>query len=95
VRGSIYQSQVFAKPKASQTYTEAVDAGDTAILVTQEDDLYSIQIGNVPAGEEVAIHITYGEMLVPNDGMVRVSLPTTIAPLWYAAHIDAPRASAV
>lgn len=80
VRGNVYQSQVFAKPKASQKYTEAVDAGDTAILVTQVDDLYTIQIGNVPAGEEVAIHITYGEMLVPNDGVVRVSLPTTIAP---------------
>ncbi len=80
VRGNVYQSQVFAKPKASQKYTEAVDAGDTAILVTQVADLYTIQIGNVPAGEEVAIHITYGEMLVPNDGTVRVSLPTTIAP---------------
>jgi len=80
VRGNVYQSQVFAKPKASQKYTEAVDAGDTAILVTQVADLYTIQIGNVPAGEEVAIHITYGEMLVPNDGVVRVSLPTTIAP---------------
>lgn len=80
VRGNVYQSQVFAKPKASQKYTEAVDAGDTAILVTQVADLYTIQIGNVPAGEEVAIHITYGQMLVPNDGVVRVSLPTTIAP---------------
>jgi Ca-activated chloride channel homolog len=80
VRGVVYQSQVHAKPKASQKYTEAVAAGDTAILVAQVDDLYSIQIGNVPAGEQVAIHITYGEMLVPNDGVVRVSLPTTIAP---------------
>lgn len=80
VRGVVYQSQVFAKPKASKKYTEAVDAGDTAILVTQVADLYTIQIGNVPAGEAVAIHITYGEMLVPNDGVVRVSLPTTIAP---------------
>ena len=80
VRGTVYQSQVHAKPKASKKYTEAVAAGDTAILVAQVDDLYSIQIGNVPAGEQVAIHITYGEMLVPNDGVVRVSLPTTIAP---------------
>lgn len=80
VRGVVYQSQVHAKPKASKKYTEAVAAGDTAILVMQVNDLYSIQIGNVPAGEEVAIHITYGEMLVPNDGVVRVSLPTTIAP---------------
>ena len=80
VRGVVYQSQVHAKPKASKKYTEAVAAGDTAILVAQVDDLYSIQIGNVPAGEAVAIHITYGEMLVPNDGVVRVSLPTTIAP---------------
>lgn len=80
VRGNVYQSQVFAKPKARQRYTEAVDAGDTAILLAQVADMYSLQIGNVPAGEAVAIHITYGEMLVPNDGMVRVSLPTTIAP---------------
>ena len=80
VRGVVYQSQVHAKPKASKKYTEAVAAGDTAILVAQVDDLYSIQIGNVPAGEAVSIHITYGEMLVPNDGVVRVSLPTTIAP---------------
>ena len=80
VRGVVYQSQVYAKPKASKKYTEAVAAGDTAILVAQVDDLYSIQIGNVPAGEAVSIHITYGEMLVPNDGVVRVSLPTTIAP---------------
>lgn len=37
VRGVVYQSQVHAKPKASKKYTEAVAAGDTAILVAQVD----------------------------------------------------------
>lgn len=84
IRGQVYQSQVSEAPNARARYNESVTAGDTAILITHDADFYTMRLGNVPAGEDVTIHIRYGEWLTPNDGTVRVSLPTTIAPRYGA-----------
>lgn len=80
IRGQIFHSQVSETPSASARYDDSIKAGDTAILITHNADFYTMRLGNVPAGEAVIIHIRYGEWLTPNDDMVRISLPTTIAP---------------
>lgn len=80
VRDRVFQSQISETPSARARYDKSITAGDTAILITHDADFYTMRLGNVPAGEDVVIHIRYGEWLTPNDGMVRVSLPTTIAP---------------
>ncbi len=89
MRDRVFQSQISEAPSARARYDKSITAGDTAILITHDADFYTMRLGNVPAGEDVVIHIRYGEWLTPNDGMVRVSLPTTIAPRYGAppAHL--------
>lgn len=80
IRDQVFQSQVSETPSARARYDASIETGDTAILITHDADFYTMRLGNVPAGEDVIIHIRYGEWLTPNDDMVRISLPTTIAP---------------
>jgi len=71
-------------PSARATYDKSIAAGDTAILISHDADFYILQLGNVPAGEDVSIVVRYGEFLTPMDDKVRISLPTTIAPRYGA-----------
>jgi len=80
IRGAVYTSQVSETPSARAKYDKSIAAGDTAILISHDADFYTLQLGNVPAGEDVSIVVRYGEMLTPTDDKVRISLPTTIAP---------------
>lgn len=85
IRGEIYLSHVDETPSARAKFDKSIKAGDTAILISHDADFYTLRLGNVPAGEDVVIRIRYGEWMLPNDGVVRVSLPTTIAPRYGAA----------
>ena len=91
IRGAVYKSHVDKTPSARAKFDKSIKAGDTAILISHDADFYTLKLGNVPAGEDVVIQVRYGEWMLPNDGMVRVSLPTTIAPRYGAApaHLDA------
>lgn len=84
IRGTVYTSQVSETPSARATYDKSIAAGDTAILISHDADFYTLQLGNVPAGEDVSIVVRYGEFLTPMDDKVRISLPTTIAPRYGA-----------
>lgn len=76
---------------ARQEYDEAVSKGQTAALFEQNidaADVFTTSIGNVPAGEEVFIDITYlGELKndAETDG-ARFTIPTQIAPRYGNAH---------
>lgn len=85
IRGQEYRSHVSESPSARATYDKSIQAGDTAILITHQADFYTLQLGNVPAGEEVSIRVCYGELLTPNEDILRISMPTTIAPRYGTA----------
>ena len=71
--------------RARAAYEEAVSRGETAGLLEQlpaAADVFSIQLGNIPASENVIVEITYvGELKhdAEADG-TRFTLPTRIAP---------------
>lgn len=66
---------------ASQRYESALDAGDSAVLLEQvEPGLYTLNLGNLLAGEEASIEIRYAQVLRWAGEHLRISLPTTIAP---------------
>lgn len=66
---------------ASARYEEAIDEGNTAALLEQAGDgLYTLNLGNLLAGERAVIRYRYAELLDRHDDHVRLCVPTVIAP---------------
>jgi len=73
------------KYRARQVYQAAVDRGETAGLLEQlpdAADVFTTSVGNVPAGAEIKVVITYLGELQHDAGVdgIRFTLPTRIAP---------------
>ncbi len=66
---------------AEAQYEEAISSGDLPVMLERSGkDLYTANIGNIQIGDEVVIEIDYAQILKAEDGAIRFSLPTTIAP---------------
>jgi len=75
------QGVVAEKGSAEERYEEAISDGDSAIMLEQIDTgLYTMNVGNILAGESVSITITYAELYSWQKETLRFHLPTTIAP---------------
>lgn len=73
--------EVIPRSQAEADYEEAIAQGHSAFRLQQlRPGLYSAALGNVMAGEAVAITVTYAETLAWNGNCLRYRLPTTIAP---------------
>lgn len=74
-------AQVKAKSTAREEYEEALSKGDTGILLTvNRDRTYKLELGNLMAGESCIIRLQYVQVLQPEQGSLRLMLPTTLAP---------------
>lgn len=72
---------VAARKQAEQQYEDAIDAGNSAVLLERSDNgLYTVSLGNLLPGEEATIEVRYGQLLKFAQGSVRIGIPTTIAP---------------
>jgi len=79
--GRTLKGVVVEKRAGEAKYEEAIDKGDTAILLEQAGDgLYTVNVGNLMAGEEATIAYRYAERLRFEHGSVRLTIPTVIAP---------------
>ncbi len=78
--------KVAERKAAEQAYEEAIDEGDSAVLLERTSDgLYTVSVGNLMAGEEATVEIRYGELLSFVQGQVRIAIPTTVAPRYGSA----------
>lgn len=69
------------RKEAEQEYEKAIEDGNTAILLEKSsDDLYTVNLGNLMAGEEAVVRYRYAEPLVREQGQLRLVIPTAIAP---------------
>ncbi|KAK3642626.1 hypothetical protein LTR56_010674 [Elasticomyces elasticus] len=79
----VLKGVVKQKDDAKQEYKEAIDRGETAgLLESLPDGIFGVTLGNVPAGADIVVEITYcGELKhdAAIDGL-RYTLPTSIAP---------------
>lgn len=68
--------------EARRTYQEAIQEGRRAALLEQErDDVFTVQVGNLPPGEEVAVRIVYSDRLpFFENGTTQIRLPLVVAP---------------
>ena len=72
---------VQARNVARERYEAGIDAGHTSILLELGTaDSYTANVGNLAPGESLELILSYGLLLRPQNGGLRVQIPTTIAP---------------
>ena len=72
---------IVEKTEAEDRYEEAITDGDSAIMLQQLDSgLYTMNVGNLQAGESAVICFRYAILQQWSSGHLRFMLPTTIAP---------------
>jgi Ca-activated chloride channel homolog len=73
--------QVIEKKAAEARYEDAVTDGDTAVMIeVTGPGLYTLNLGNLMAGETAVIRYRYALLLNWQGDRVRLVLPTTLAP---------------
>ena len=79
--GKVWQGTVLPKSEAEENYEKAIKDGDTPIMVEESGKgLYTAHMGNLKPDEEAIIEIEYAQLLRVEQGQVRLSIPTTVAP---------------
>ena len=72
---------VVERQEAEGRYEKAIDKGDTAIMLERAGDgLCTLNLGNLMAGEIAIIRYRYAQLLRFEHGIVRLAVPTVIAP---------------
>ncbi|MBA2355964.1 MAG: VWA domain-containing protein [Acidobacteria bacterium] len=81
VDDAVIVGEVVERDRAFERYDEAIERGDGAFLLDEHrPDVFQASIGNLPPGKAVLVRLTYVTELLADDGRVRFTLPTTIAP---------------
>ncbi len=66
---------------ARQEYEEALEEGNSAALLEKATDgLYTVSVGNLLAGETASIRYHYAQPICAKNGLLRITIPTTVAP---------------
>ena len=80
----VIKGVVKEKDKAKEEYDAAVGRGETAGLLEQgpTSDVFMTSLGNIPAGEQLSVTITYIGELKYDFGAngIRFTIPTKISP---------------
>lgn len=82
LNGETLKGLVKAREQARAEYEEALSVGHSGILVTVNPDrtAYTLELGNLMGGECCVVRLQYVQVLQPEQGSLRLTLPTTIAP---------------
>jgi Ca-activated chloride channel family protein len=87
LNGKRLSGSVVEKHTAEVTYENAIQTGDLPVMLERSSkDLYSASLGNLQPGDEVVIEIEYAQLLKWEGGVLRMSLPTTMAPRYGHEH---------
>ncbi len=77
----VLKGVVVEKSAAEKDYEEAIEAGDSAVMLEElEPGLYTMNVGNLLANETAKITFRYAILYRWAGDRLRLSLPTTIAP---------------
>ena len=81
LNGRQLRGVVQPRAEAEERYEGAIDDGDTAVLLQQiEPGTFSMNLGNLLAGETAVIRFRYAQLHRWQGDRLRFHLPTTIAP---------------
>lgn len=81
VDGRSLVGEVHERDEAFRLYDDAVSAGHGSALLEQErPNVFTANVGNLLPGEETVIEIEYVEPVSSDEGAIRWTLPTLVAP---------------
>ena len=94
VNGRHLVGEVQEREEAFRRYDDALSAGHGSALLEQErPNVFTANVGNLLPGEETVIEIEYVEPLHTDEGAVRWSLPTLVAPRYVPGTVSGDRTS--
>jgi Ca-activated chloride channel family protein len=72
---------IVAKPEAERHYEQSLAEGHAPVMLEAlGDGLHTANIGNLKPGDEIVLECRFAQVLSFEQGRLRVSIPTTIAP---------------
>lgn len=75
------EAELQERAQARQAYDDAIAAGKRASIVEEErPDVFTMRVGNIPAGERVTVEIGLVGPLVFEDGAATFRFPLVVAP---------------
>jgi len=67
--------------EARHSYEQALEDGNSAVMLEKATDgLYTVNIGNLLAGESACIRYQYAQPIGTKNGTMRITIPTTVPP---------------
>ncbi|SEQ90755.1 Ca-activated chloride channel family protein [Lentzea xinjiangensis] len=79
--GRTVEAELKERAEARQSYDEAIAAGRRASIVEEErPDVFTMRVGNIPAGERVTVELSLVGPLVFEDGAATFRFPLVVAP---------------
>ncbi len=77
------------KERAFELYDKAIERGDGAFLADQEnEDILTVSVGNLKPGQEVRVQVRTVSELPVADGIMRLTVPTSVSPRYAPAGAD-------
>jgi len=77
----VLKGKIVEKKQAEVSYEEAITDGNSAIMLEQsQPGLFTMNVGNILAGESISITFHYGALHSYQNKSLRFMLPTTLAP---------------
>ncbi|HEY8077238.1 MAG TPA: VIT domain-containing protein [Labilithrix sp.] len=81
VAGRRLEGEVHEREEAFKRYDDAITAGHGGALLEQErPNVFTANVGNLLPGEETIVEIEYVEPVRADEGAIRWSVPTLVAP---------------
>ncbi len=81
LNGERQDGVIVAKREAERQYEESLEEGDAPVMLeAHADGLHTANIGNLKPGDEIVLECRFAQLLSFEQGRLRVSIPTTIAP---------------
>ena len=89
-------TEIREKQEARHDYDKAIDSSKTALLLEETTpDLFQIKLGHLKTNKEARITITYVCELPVEDGKIKLTVPTTIAPRYVPSSDDSEAAKQI
>lgn len=74
-------AKIYERQEAEQVYQQALQDGKRAAKLDQErPNVFQMNVGNIMPGDEIAIELSYTEMLVPKEGSYQFIYPSVVGP---------------
>lgn len=81
LNGERQEGVVVAEREAERQYEESLGEGDAPVMLeAHADGLHTANIGNLKPGDEIVLECRFVQLLSFEQGRLRVSIPTMIAP---------------